>query len=197
MVAADEARAPEPSPALGNLMSQFPRTVLFRPEMGRAKLFAQPHKFLRVHSNIFHDLAKIPGRCLAVELAYQRHALFPSQVPVADFLRGVVGRATQPILNICRVVVQVVDLVVDAVVLAVRAPPYDTVAPGNRCVPRRSNTPPAASTSGSSQGNAPRSGSAPVRGGRRADTPLRRPSQRSYSASSLRKGIPASHMSSR
>jgi hypothetical protein len=73
------------------------------------------------HLEIVHYLRKIAFREFAVEFVHQRDAFFTGKMLVPDFLRSVVSGAANAELYEGRVVVQVVDLVVDAVVLAVSA----------------------------------------------------------------------------
>lgn len=76
---------------------------------------------LAVQRQIFEDFLFKTVRVLAVKLLAERLALVQRDLLVADLLRGVVGRAANAVLDVGRVVEEVVDLVIDGVVLGVGA----------------------------------------------------------------------------
>lgn len=74
-----------------------------------------------MHFQVVQDFTKIALGELTVEPPNQSHAFLPGEVLVPDFLRCIVGRPPEAELHERRVVVEVVNLVVDAVVFTVRA----------------------------------------------------------------------------
>src|SRR6185369_3350017 len=123
---------------LPHRVAQFPLAAGARPEMGRAEGVGQSHEVVAVHQwglEHLRSLRKLPGRNaevaedflgeslreLTVVAAHQGHAFVARDVAGPDFLRRVVGRTADAELGEGGVVVEIVDAVVDAVVLAVRA----------------------------------------------------------------------------
>ena len=88
---------------------------------GLLKQLAGPGEVLAVQRQIFEDFLFKAIRVLAVKLLAERLALVQRDLLVADLLRGVVGRAANAVLDVGRVVEEVVDLVIDGVVLGVGA----------------------------------------------------------------------------
>jgi hypothetical protein len=82
---------------------------------------AGPWKFTRWDAEVTEDLLGEPLRKLMIEATDEGHALLAGDVPRADLLGSVIGGPPDPELGAGRVVVEVIDAVVDAVVLAVSA----------------------------------------------------------------------------
>lgn len=124
--------------ALVGGVAELPHIVLPLPDVGGAEAVRQVHKVVAVHPGLLKQLAG-PGevlavqrqifedflfktvRVLAIKLLAERLALVQRDLLVADLLRGVVGRAANAVLDVGRVVEEVVDLVIDGVVLGVGA----------------------------------------------------------------------------
>lgn len=124
--------------ALVGGVAKLPHIVLPLPDVGAAEAVRQVHKVVAVHPGLLKQLAG-PGevlavqrqifenflfktvRVLAVKLLAERLALVQRDLLVADLLRSVVGRAANAVLNVGRVVEEIVDLVIDGVVLGVGA----------------------------------------------------------------------------
>src|SRR5262245_46051898 len=98
---------------------QLPAVAGALPEMRRAGLVTQFDDPVRFHLEVIHELLKVSLWKFTVELIDQRNALLACKVTVANLLRGVVRSAAQTELAVGRIVMKVVDLVVDAVVFAV------------------------------------------------------------------------------
>ena len=124
--------------ALVGGVAQLPHTVLPLPQMRRAEAVGKVHKVFAVHlgllkaagclREIFAVDRKILENLLleavgvfAVKLLAQRLCLVQRDLLVADLLRGVVGRAPDAVLDVGRVVEEVVDLIVNGIVLGVGA----------------------------------------------------------------------------
>ena len=76
---------------------------------------------LTVERQIFEDLLLETVRVLAVKLLAERLALVEGDFLIADLLRGVVGRAANAVLDVGRVVEEIVDLIVDGVIFRIGA----------------------------------------------------------------------------
>ena len=98
---------------------QVHKVVAIHP--GLLKQLAGPGEVLAVQRQIFEDFLFKAVRVLAVKLLAERLALVQRDLLVADLLRGVVGRAADAVLDVGRVVEEIVDLVIDGVVLGVGA----------------------------------------------------------------------------
>src|SRR5437764_1318292 len=102
-------------------MTQPPALRRPLPQMRRSKLIAQAREPIAIELEILEDLVAVARRKLAVEAAHERHRLVAREVLVPRFLRRVIRGAPEAELDERRVVVKPVDLVVEAVVLAVGA----------------------------------------------------------------------------
>ena len=119
-------------------VAQLPHVVLPLPDVGRAETVGQIHKVIAVHLGLLKQLAgpremlaiqrqilkdfffKAVG-VLAVKLLAERLALVQRDLLVADFLRGIVGGAADAVLDVGRVVEEIINLVINGVVLGVGA----------------------------------------------------------------------------
>src|SRR5579883_1747540 len=108
------------------------------PEMRRAEAVAEVQEVFSVHLRLLELSARFPElarrqaeiaedlvgealRELAVEPSHQRDPFLARDVARADLLCRVVGCAADPELHVRREVMEVVDLIVDAVIFAVGA----------------------------------------------------------------------------
>src|SRR4051794_20260555 len=118
-------------------MTKGPRAVLLLPEVGRARAFRElverlarhdrlrellrgDREFLVGNAQVLENLFREARREFAVVPTRQRHAFFARDVAAPDLLARVDGRTPVSELDPRRVVVEIVDAVVDAAVLAVR-----------------------------------------------------------------------------
>src|SRR3989338_920233 len=82
-----------------------------------------------VHAQLFKKLFFKAFRIFSVKLLHKAHSLFPSDLSVPDFLRGVIRGSSYTELDIMRVVVEIIHLVINAVVLTV-----GTCRPSRSCL---------------------------------------------------------------
>src|SRR6478752_10731110 len=131
-------RWPISGPAAEDGVSQFPLAAFLPPQVRRTEGVGQLHEVGTVHrrrlehlrglreflgrdAEVAEDFVGEALRELAVVAPHQGDALVARDVAGADLLRRIVGCAANAELGEGRVVVEVVDAIVDAVVLAVGA----------------------------------------------------------------------------
>src|SRR5574341_727299 len=76
-------------------------------------------KVFRIHSQILHHLLEVPLRELPVKAFHKRNSFFSRQVFVSDFLCRVVTSAPKAKFYIRSIIVETVQLVIEAIILAV------------------------------------------------------------------------------
>ena len=111
-------------------MPSTPLSVVFCPQVRRPEFITGFQKPLRIEPDVLHNFMEVRAGEFAAEPADERHALLARQVLVSDLLRRVVRRTPEAELDESRVVVEPVNAVVEAVVLAVRTFGPDRVRPG-------------------------------------------------------------------
>src|SRR6185503_8002654 len=97
----------------------MPLAAFILPKMGRPSLVAQVVKHFWTHVEVLHDLLEVKVRELSVKSLDEGYSLLAKKVFVPDLLRCVVGRPPDTELHKGRVVMKIVNLVVNAVVFGI------------------------------------------------------------------------------
>ena len=100
-------------------MSQAPAAFGGFPKVRRSKGVHLLPKHRLGAPDVFEKLSKVSGRELSIESPHQLDSLLTGDMSVANLLSGVIGRAADAKLDERRIVVEVVDLVVEAAVFGV------------------------------------------------------------------------------